>query len=490
MGLFERFISLFKKKDSEGIDKSVSHIETGSLSTSENEIQNSTEKSTDKGKVDEKHPDNSIDAIRIAEEERRKKEWLEFLRTKRAKRRKELEEELIILDKQLEYIQQRIISIKEERKELKKHNNPDINFSKQEVNPISVNEFSFPPLEKLTSMREYQEQRIEEERRVREDAENTIINSIAKIRKLLSDRNIHEAVATLNIISQKIAFVEDQELRDKVKEIVLSITELRIQLDEERRAKEEEQRKKKALEAKLRAEAQERLREEKEKLRKKEEEEKRERARKYQEELKAKEEAERREINSLESLSKVKKSDSVEIEYFLRKNGIKFLYHFTEASNIPLIKSRKGLYSWSYLESHGMRIPFAGGDTLSRGLDRDKGLEDYVRLSFYRSHPMAYRIHKEQKGNVRLVLLKIKLDAALFESTLYSDINAADSNARTGNDLQFIEDSLDVNAVKLDWCYSNTPEHKKRQAEVLVKTFLPAKYIVNLDNPEEMIFNN
>ena len=52
MRLFDRFISLFKKKDSEGIDKSVSEIDTDSLSTSKNVSPGSVEKYTDNGKVD------------------------------------------------------------------------------------------------------------------------------------------------------------------------------------------------------------------------------------------------------------------------------------------------------------------------------------------------------------------------------------------------------------------------------------------------------
>lgn len=431
-----------------------------------------------------------IDAIRAAEEERKKREWLEFLRTKRAKRRKELEEELNILDKQLEYVQQRILAIKEERKTIKKSELPGFNVPQYASGTFPPNGFSLPPIQNITSMREYQTQRIEEERRIREAAENAVLNSIASVRKAIANRDLREAEGGLNLISQQIAFVENQEIRDKVKDIVLSITELRNQLDEERRAKEEEQRKKEALEAKLRAEAQERERLEREKARQKEEEEKRERARKYQEELKAKEEEERKEISRLESLSTVLKEDADDIEDFLKDNGVMYLYHFTEASNLPLIKSRKGLYSWSYLESRGMKIPYPGGDTLSRGLDRDKGLEDYVRLSLCKSHPMAYRLHMQSNGQAKIVLLKIKVDVAWFESTFFSDINAADSKAKIGDDFRFIKKAFDFDAINLEWCRSDDPRHKKRQAEVMVKTFIPAKYIVNLDNPEVMTFSN
>lgn len=518
MGFFDKIISFFKRKDSTEIEDkeaSVSDIVAPSPSTQDNVIPHST--SSELSKVESiperQHSEmetegcslseerysyvpkpteelSYIDSIRAAEEERKKREWSEFLRTKCAKRRKELEEELSILDKQLEYLQQRILAIKDERKAIKKSDQPVFNIYQDSPNVILIKEFSIPSLQIITSMREHQVQRIEEERRIREEAENAVLNSIEAVRKALSKRNLREAEVGLNVISQQIAFVENQDIRDRVKDIVLSINELRTQLGEELRAREEEKRKKEALEAKLRAEAQERERLKREKARQKEEEERLERDRKYKEELKVKAEAQRKEMNRLKSLTSIQKDDADDIKDFLNDNGVQYFYHFTEASNIPLIRQRKGLFSWSYLESRGLKIPYPGGDTLSRGLDRDKGLEDYVRLSLCKSHPMAYRLHKQSNGQAKLVLLKIKIDVALFESTLFSNINATDNNAKIGDNLSFIENGFDFNAICLDWCYGNTPEHKKRQAEVMVKTFIPAKYIVNLDNPERMIFKN
>lgn len=525
MGFFNKIISLFKKKDKEEIElkeESISEVvapvqevqdstpsisdhviptsisnDSGSnvLETEEISVNNQPHVPSQPIYSEPKDETSTeglsyIDAIRAAEEERKKREWLEFLRTKRAKRRKELEEELSILDKQLEYVQQRILVIKEERKAIKKTDWPGFNVPQYASGTFPPNGFPLPPIQNITSMREYQTQRMEEERRIREAAENAVLNSIASVRRAVANRDLQEAEGGLNLISQQIAYVENQDIRDKVKDIVLSITELRNQLEEERRAKEEEQRKKEALEAKLRAEAQERERIEREQVRQREEAEKQERARKYQEELLAKEEAERKELQKLEGLSSSLKEDEDDIEDFLMENGVQYFYHFTEASNIPLIKQRKGLFSWFYLESHGMKIPHPGGDQLSRNLDKDKGLEDYVRLSLCKSHPMAYRHYQENNGQVQMVLLKIKIDVAKFDTTLFTNINAADKKAKIGDNFDFIEKSFDFDAIGLDWCYGDDPRFKKRQAEVLVKTYIPIKYIVNLDNPEIMTFNN
>lgn len=431
-----------------------------------------------------------IDRIRREEEERKKREWLEFLKTKRAKRRKELEEQLILIDKQLAFIQDRIIAIKDEKKSIVKKDAPDLSVKEESYSSKPANLFESKDLETIPSMRELLQQRIEEERRKIEEAEKTALINIEGAREAINNRNLDRAKECLDIISKQTAFIENKDINAAIKDVVFSITELSNQLEAEKREKEELRRKQEALAAQQRADELERQRQEEEARKLREQEERRERARKFEEELRQKEKAQQQEISRLNGLSSTLKSDAQEIVQFLLNNGIRYLYHFTEESNLPLIKSRKGLYSWSYLVSHDMKIPSPGGNDTSRGLDRDKGLEDYVRLSLCKSHPMAYRIHQESEGRANLILLKIKLDVTMFESTRFSNVNATDKRAKIGTDLEFIQDNLDFEAIALDWCWGSDPRHKTRQAEVMVKTFIPSKYIVNLDNPEKMTFNN
>lgn len=68
-------------------------------------------------------------------------------------------------------------------------------------------------------------------------------------------------------------------------------------------------------------------------------------------------------------------------------------------------------------------IPSPGGDDLSRALDEYFGLEDYVRLSFCSDHPMKYKLR-----NTNPQILKVSIEVATFEDTLFSDINAASKN--------------------------------------------------------------
>lgn len=431
-----------------------------------------------------------IDRIRREEEERKKREWLEFLKTKRAKRRKELEEQLILIDKQLTFIQDCIISIKDEKKLIVKKDAPDLSVKEELYSSKATNLFERKNFKSITSMHELLQQRIEEERRKIEEAEKTALVNIKGARDAINKRNLDRAKECLDIISKQTAFIENKDINAAIKDVVFDITELSTQLEAEKREKEELHRKQEAIAAQQRAEALERQRQEEEARKLREQEERKERARNFEEELREKEKSQQQEINRLNGLSSTLKSDAQEIVDFLHNNGIYYLYHFTEASNLPLIKSRKGLYSWSYLLSHDMKIPSPGGNDTSRGLDRDKGLEDYVRLSLCKSHPMAYRIHQESEGRANLVLLKIKLNVVMFESTRFSNVNATDKRARIGSGLEFIEDNLDFEAIALDWCWGSDPRHKLRQAEVMVKTFIPSKYIINLDNPEIMTFNN
>ena len=204
---------------------------------------------------------------------------------------------------------------------------------------------------------------------------------------------------------------------------------------------------------------------------------------KYEAELLAKEKKEQKERDRLATLSSVEKGDADAIKQLLASNGITYLYHFTPRVNLQSIRNHGGLFSWKYCETHNLKIPAPGGDMQSRGLDQRHGLEDYVRLSFCNDHPMAYRLR-----NMDLVLLKIKVDVAWLKGTLYSDINAAALNHHHGPGLKDLQ-RVNFTAVKSHYLAKDHDYFGPHQAEVLVKTHVPSKYIVNLDNPIELDFD-
>lgn len=196
-------------------------------------------------------------------------------------------------------------------------------------------------------------------------------------------------------------------------------------------------------------------------------------------ERRQREEEERQRLNSL---SRSSKTDASAIQQYLRNAGVSYFYHFTDRRNLASIREHGGLFSWKYCEDHGIAIPYTGGSDFSRSLDRSHGLSDYVRLSFCDDHPMAFRLKQD---GYDLVLLKIKVDVASIDTTLFSNMNATDSNHHHGGRLADLQ-QVDISATRADYLSSSDPRFKPHQAEVLVKTFVPLKFIVNIDDPDDM----
>lgn len=173
------------------------------------------------------------------------------------------------------------------------------------------------------------------------------------------------------------------------------------------------------------------------------------------------------------------KPDWLAFKNYLEQRDVNFFYHFTDRSNLYSIKQKGGLFSWKYCEENHINIPKAGGDILGRRLDVRYNLENYVRLSFCIDHPMAYRLKQE---GYDLVLLKIKIDVAWLNDTLFSDMNATDIEHRHG---PLLEDLMliDIDATRESFVSRTSPSFRKHQAEVLVKNFVPIEYIENINNP-------
>ena len=166
-----------------------------------------------------------------------------------------------------------------------------------------------------------------------------------------------------------------------------------------------------------------------------------------------------------------------QIMELLKRHSIRCFYHFTSRKNLESIKKMGGLYSWYYMVQHDIDIPVPGGSDLSRKLDKDKRLADYVRLSFCPSHPMAYRLEQEGED---IVVLEIATDVAIFEDTKFSNMNAADSLSSCAKGYAGLKE-VNIDATQQQYLTNTDPLFKHMQAEVLVKTHIPAKYILNLD---------
>ena len=176
-----------------------------------------------------------------------------------------------------------------------------------------------------------------------------------------------------------------------------------------------------------------------------------------------------------------KKSNWQEYEQVLKEGKITKLYHFTDRDNLESIIKHGGLYSWKDCEDKGIKIAKPGGSGTSRSLDQRDGLQYYARLSFVPDHPMMF-VAMDDGRISNPVVLEIDLEVALWEDSMYADRNMTKNGANVGGTL----DDLKAVHFGLFWGrrYFDMSEEAKMyyKAEVLVKHFIPLKYITNIGN--------
>lgn len=298
-----------------------------------------------------------------------------------------------------------------------------------------------------------------------------------KLETFIAQQKLQDAKQIINEITHEIVRTKNSVIREQYETLQKSLSELESKLEREKLIRLAEEQKRKEEEERERKEREERKRIEKEKRIAEERRRRQQEADRLAEEARKKEQAELTERRRLEVLSTERKENWFAFKQVLDNNGIQYLYHFTDRRNIPSIKLHGGLFSWHYCKKNNITIPCQGGDYDSQELDKKYGLEDYVRLSFCNDHPMAYRL---QQSGSDIVILKIEVDVALLKGTLFSDINAADKLHTHGGELDDLK-RVNFNATKRNYVRKDDDDFKPHQAEVMVKTFVPKKYIVNLD---------
>jgi hypothetical protein len=186
-----------------------------------------------------------------------------------------------------------------------------------------------------------------------------------------------------------------------------------------------------------------------------------------------------KEKQRLAELDKYKR-EKEEILQFLRANGITKFYHFTDESNISSIMLNGGLYSWGFCDNNNIVINKPGGDNMSRSLDLKYNLENFVRLSFAKEHPMQYVALRENRlRSIRN--LEIDIQTAAFKNTLFSNMNATKNGHAVGEDLNFLKNEIKFDIIKQPKYYNLLPEDKPfYQAEIMVEEYIESKYIINL----------
>lgn len=330
--------------------------------------------------------------------------------------------------------------------------------------------------EEFPTLKSLKDERLKREARELKLLKEKISTLLEETENCIAQGKVKEAKQSLYSLRDKIVRIKDVVIRQRYIQAQDALTKLEDALEQKRIARLAEEQRRKNEEARKRKEEQERIKREQER---KEEELRRKRQEevdKCAEEAKKREQAEQSERQRLEILSTERKENWNDFYQVLASNGIRYLYHFTDTRNIPSIKRHGGLFSWYYCKNNNINIPCQGGDYDSRELDKKYGLQDYVRLSFCDDHPMAYRL-KQSGSDIKV--LRIKIDVALLKETLFSDINAADKLHTHGSSLEDLK-RVNFTATKRHYISRNDEDFKPHQAEVMVKTFVPLKYIENI----------
>lgn len=337
-----------------------------------------------------------------------------------------------------------------------------------ELSKISVSEFdkSFQQLEKLLNNKSTllkHSNREKAKQKQEEIYKNQIKQKLSTLDNLINQNKLVEAKTLINILTNSIKPNLQKELtrlakaKEKHKEKELYNF----------RKKQEELLKMQAEEAKILKEHEdERLAELK--LRR--------------ERLAIQQKAEEEKLNAKANRLKVllsKKANWRDFQKVLQENRISVLYHFTDSSNLKSIKENGGLYSWYYCGKNHIEIPMTGNSALGRSLDMEFNLEDYVRLSFIKDHPMKHVAINE--GRIaKPYLLEVSIEVCYFENTKFSDMNAADRRHTNDDSADFLQ-SLRFDLFQQNYFNLSPTEKKMHQAEVLVKTWIPIEHITNIN---------
>ena len=170
-----------------------------------------------------------------------------------------------------------------------------------------------------------------------------------------------------------------------------------------------------------------------------------------------------------------------EFKKLIEQHHITTLYHFTDRENLESIIKNGGLYSWADCEQKGISISKPGGSMDSRNLDKRDNLQNFVRVSFVREHPMMYVAMNDGRIS-NPVVLEIDPEVIYWQDSLYADRNATKNGALVGSSIDDFS-QLHFNSFKAKKHFDlDADEQKFYQAEVLVKNHIPLQFIKNIGN--------
>lgn len=174
-----------------------------------------------------------------------------------------------------------------------------------------------------------------------------------------------------------------------------------------------------------------------------------------------------------------RRKDFRDFQQILEKHNISRFYHFTDRDNIESIIKNGGLFSYGDCIKKGINIKRPGGSELSHELDFKENLQDYVRISICKRHPMMYYAIQDERI-VNPVLLEIDTDILLIEGNIFSDKNAVRKDSNKGKSFADFNRIHFGTATKKTQFDVEEDEQDYFQAEILVPHCVPLHYITNL----------
>ena len=175
------------------------------------------------------------------------------------------------------------------------------------------------------------------------------------------------------------------------------------------------------------------------------------------------------------------KNNYDEFKKLIEQHHITTLYHFTDRENLESIIKNGDLYSWADCEQKGISISKPGGSLDSRNLDKRDNLQNFVRVSFVKEHPMMYVAMNDGRIS-NPVVLEIDPEVIYWQDSLYADRNATKNGALVGSSIDDFS-QLHFNSFKAKKHFDlDADEQKFYQAEVLVKNHIPLQFIKNIGN--------
>lgn len=158
-------------------------------------------------------------------------------------------------------------------------------------------------------------------------------------------------------------------------------------------------------------------------------------------------------------------------------NGIQEFYHITPVENLnSIFIGFRALLSYEELQKHNVKVKYISNED-SHINDKIHGTQNYVKLSFRKITPMIYdRIRKGE----RLALLGIDPNIIKdYDQIFFCHTNSTVKNAkyyRINNTDENSKLRFDVINAKHGFL-KNTPEYAAMQAEIMVKVYIPLRYI-------------